>query len=896
MADNIKISELVELTSGSLSDATIFPVVDGGSTKKASLSSLQSYLTDDLATDAELSTQISNVNSTINALDTDDIAEGSNQYFTNARVDDRISSLGAITSSAGVDLTATQNYISGIKSRLNAETVISSSAQISSSAAAAGFGAGGGGGTADYTQLTNVPSGIVSSSIQVTYTGLSGIPDGIVSSSTQISASAAASGFGAGGEGGGGNDYISDVSLSNSTLTFTGVGSAFNSTINLANGESDGGNLLTTADAGNFLGTATYETDSGSFASRLDAAGGGGGGSTPAGTVSSSAQTIENLGGTGILSGSLDVSQLDLSNTTTDDITEGTINKYYANSLVLPYLNTLQVLSGSGAGGAGDYNSLSNIPANIVSSSNQIELLGFVTNGVFGSGTASLQQQINDITSSQESVTLSDVNVFTAKQKFEQDIEVTGSILLSGAGKHFSGSGAQLFNIPSTAIVGASTDNSIVDGDNNVTVDNVSGVTVTLTSGQLFITGGDVYVTGGAFSGSGAGLTDIPGTAILGGVDGQKIASSSFSASIEDGTGNFIVGPYAIFENDVYSSGSVTAQSISVGTSGTPTVYSSTNLNLSASNAVVVTDSPMRLNPFAAADTASFTLAEGDMVFSSDDNDFFGYRIVNQTGSWYSLTAGTVTSVEWDTIVGAPGGLVSSSEQIVGVGNELISSSAQFLPSASVGTIYYHDTLDEMSGSNDFTYTAGTKTLSVNKVVANELVYNTSLTGAGNDTGSYGRVETDALNINSAIEFPQSDGTPNQILKTDGNGNLGFAAFADVLGNDNISSNGTITMGTGSINTNLSVGGTLNLGSPVHSTFNNLTTTIDAANVSILSSGSMTLSSSMDVTIQDVLVLPERATNPSNPQDGSIIVSSSAGQLRPYFWDGSAWKGISFTS
>lgn len=894
MADNIKISELVELTSGSLSDATIFPVVDGGSTKKASLSSLQSYLTDDLATDAELSTQISNVNSTITGLDTDDIAEGSNQYFTNARVDDRVSSLGAITSSAGVDLTGTQNYISGIKNRLNVENVVSSSQQISASAAASGFGAGGGGGTTDYTQLTNVPSGIVSSSVQVTFTGLSGIPSGLVSSSTQISASAAASGFGAGGEGGS-NNYISDISLSNSTLTFTGVGSAFNTTINLANGGGDGGNLLTTADAGNFLGIATYETDSGSFASRLDA--GGGGGSTPAGTVSSSAQTIENLGGTGILSGSIDVSQLDLSSTTTDDIGEGSINKYYANSLVLPYLNTLQVLSGSGAGGAGDYNSLSNIPANIVSSSNQIELLGFVTNGVFGSGTASLQQQINDITSSQESVTLSDVNVFTAKQKFEQDIEVTGSILLSGAGKHFSGSGAQLFNIPSTAIVGASTDNSIVDGDNNVTVDNVTGVTVTLTTGQLFVTGGDVYVTGGAFSGSGAGLTDIPGTAILGGVDGQKIASSSFSASIEDGTGNFIVGPYAIFESDVYSSGSVTAQSISVGTSGTPTVYSSTNLNLSASNAVVVTDSPMRLNPFAAADTASFTLAEGDMVFSSDDNDFFGYRIVNQTGSWYSLTAGTVTSVEWDTIIGAPGGLVSSSEQIVGVGNTLLSSSAQLLPSGAVpGTVYFEDTLDNISGSSDFTYTAGTRTLNVNKVVANELVYNTSLTGAGNDTGSYGRVETDALSINNAIEFPQSDGTINQVLKTDGAGNLDFAAFADVLGNDNITTNGTATFGTGSINTDLTVGGTLNLGTPVHSTFNNQTTTIDSAFVNVLSSGSLILSSSVNVTIQDVLVLPERTTNPSNPQDGTLIVSSSAGQLRPYFWDGSAWKGISFTS
>ena len=896
MADNIKISELVELTSGSLGDATIFPVVDGGSTKKASLSSLQSYLTDDLATDAELSSQISSVNSTITGLDTDDIAEGSNQYFTNARVDDRISSLGAITESAGVDLPSTSNYISGIKSRLNAETVISSSAQISSSAAAAGFGAGGGGGgTADYTQLTNVPSGIVSSSIQVTYTGLSGIPDGIVSSSTQISASAAASGFGAGGEGGGGNDYISDVSLNNSTLTFTGVGSAFNTTINLAAGEADGGNLLTTADAGNFLGTATYETDSGSFASRLDSAGGGGG-STPAGTVSSSAQTIENLGGTGILSGSLDVSQLDLSNTTTDDITEGTINKYYANSLVLPYLNTLQVNSGSGGGG-GDYNSLINKPSFIVSSSVQIENLGFPTNAIFGSGTASLQQQINDITASQASVTVNDVNVFTAKQKFEQDIEVTGSILLSGAGKHFSGSGAQLFNIPSTAIVGAGTDNSIVDGDNSVIVDNVTGVNVTLSTGQLFVTGGDVYVTGGAFSGSGAGLVDIPGSAILGGVDGQKISSGSFSASIEDGTGNLIVGPFAIFESNVYASGSVTAQSISVGTSGTPTVYSSTNLNLSASNAVVVTDSPMRLNPFAAADTASFTLAEGDMVFSSDDNDFFGYRIVNQTGSWYSLTAGTVTSVEWDTIIGAPGGLVSSSEQIVGVGNTLLSSSAQLLPSGAVpGTVYFEDTLDNISGSSDFTYTAGTRTLNVNKVVANELVYNTSLTGAGNDTGSYGRVETDALNINSAIEFPTSDGTTNQVLKTDGNGNLDFAAFADVLGNDNITTAGTVTMGTGSVNTNLTVGGTFNIGSPVHSTFNNQSITIDSANVNILSSGSLLLSSSIEVKIQDVLVLPQRTTNPSNPADGSMIVSSSAGQLRPYFWDGSAWKGISFTS
>ena len=501
-------------------------------------------------------------------------------------------------------------------------------------------------------------------------------------------------------------------------------------------------------------------------------------------------------------------------------------------------------------------------------------------------------------------VNLNDINTFLAKQKFTQDIEVTGSILLNQGS--FSGSGAQLSNIPATAVVGLSSTTQLIDGDNDITVDNIAGITSTIGTGNfnvnltegtnLIVSGGYAIIASGSwFSGSGAGLTNIPASSIDGGVDGQKINSGSFSASIEDGTGNFLVGPPAIFDSTISASGAITAESISVGTSGTPTLYSSTNINLSASNAVVVTDSPMRLNPFAAADTASFTLAEGDMVFSSDDNDFFGYRIVNQTGSWYSLTAGTVSSVEWDTIIGAPSGLVSSSEQIVGVGNELISSSAQFLPSASVGSVYFHDSLSEMSSSNDFTYTAGdVKTLNVNKIIANELVYNTSLTGAGNDTGSYGRVETDALSINSAIEFPQSDGTTNQVLKTDGAGNLDFASFADVIGvADNITTTGTITMGTGSVTNDMTVNGTLNLGNPVYSTFNNSTSTIESNNINLLSSGSMLLSSSMNVTISDVLTLPERTTLPSNPPSGSLMVSSSGGaSIKPWFWDGLQWTAL----
>ena len=882
MADNIKISELVELTSGSLSDATIVPVLDGGSTKKASLSSLQSYLTDDLATDSELSTQISNVNSTISGLTTDNIAEGDNLYLTDSGIDDRLNVKNVVSSSGQV-----QNSLGG-------SSIVSSSQQISASAAASGFGQGGG--SADYTQLTNKPSNIVSSSAQtITNLGGSTILSGSLSStdisdfSTAVSSSAASAGFGAGGEGGGGSsDYVSNVSFAGSTLTFTGVGSAFSSTVDLS-GES----LASQTDVDGKLSVPTYNIDSASFASRIG--GGGGGGSTPSGTVSSSAQTIENLGGSNVVSssGQIQLSAANFSGFDTDAITEGTINKFATVGSVTSIINTIGVNSGSGGGGGG-------VPTGTVSSSVQIENLGFPSNAVFGQATSSLQTQIDGIDSG---VNLNDINIFLAKQKFSQDIEVTGSILLNNGS--FSGSGAQLSNIPASAVVGLSSTTQLVDGDNNVTVDNVEGVTSTIGTGNfnvnlsegtnLIVSGGYAIVASGSwFSGSGAGLTNIPASSIDGGVDGQKINSGSFSASIEDGTGNFLVGPPAIFDSTISASGEIVAPSISVGTSGTPTIYSSTNINLSASNAVVVTDSPMRLNPFAAADTASFTLAEGDMVFSSDDNDFFGYRIVNQTGSWYSLTAGTVSSVEWDTIIGYPDGLVSSSEQIVGVGNTLLSSSAQFLPSgAAAGTVYFEDTLNNMSGAADFTYTAGTKTLNVNKVVANELVYNTSLTGAGNDTGSYGRVETDALNINSAIEFPQSDGTTNQVLKTDGAGNLDFAAFADVLGNDNITTTGTITMGTGSVNTDLTVGGTLNLGSPVHSTFNNQSTTIDSDNISILSSGSLLFSSSINVTISDVLTLPERTTLPSNPPSGSLMVSSSGGaSIKPWFWDGLQWTAL----
>jgi hypothetical protein len=823
MADNIKISELAELTSGSLGDATIFPIVDGGSTRKATLLTLQSYLTDDLATDSDLSSQISTVNSTITGLTTTDISEGTNKYYTDAKVnsiigginsdaisegstnfyytdakvDARINSNGAITSSVQVDLTATTNYISGIKTRLNTENVVSSSNQISASAAASGFGTGGGG--------ASIPDGTVSSSVQtIEHINAISVLSGSITStdvsdfSTAASASAAAAGFGAGG-GGGSTDYISNISVNNSTLTFTGAGSGFDGTINLAAGESDGGNLLTTNDVGNFVTTADYTDDSASFDTRINSAGGGGS-SIPLGTVSASAQTITHINTVNVVSSSQQIngSLIDLSSLSTNFIAEGSVNKYFSSSLILPILNNLGVLSGSADG-------FSVGGTDIISSSQQISDFEFVLQTALNASASTLQTNIDLISS--DGLSANDINIFLAKQRFTDDIEVTGSILLNNGA--FSGSGAQLFGIPATAIDGLSSTTQLIDGDNNVQVDNILGITSTVGAGNfnvnltegtnLIVSGGYAIASSGSwFSGSGQGLTNIPASSIDGGVDGQKISSGSFSASIEDVTGNFRVHPPALFDSTISASGLITAPSIQVGTTGTPTLYSANNLNLSSSGTVVVTDSPFRLNPLIAAQTASVSITPGDMVFSDDDGDFFGYRIVNTTGSWYSLTAGNVEEISWDIIVGQPVGLISSSEQIAS-GGALISSSTQFLPNeAAAGTIYYEDSFDNISGSSDFVYAGDTRQLTVNSIFANERITTTLLKG-------------------------QDDAASN------------------------------ITLGT----------------------------------------GSLILSSSEYVNIADVLQLNVRATNPSNPPSGSLMVSSSGGvSIKPWFWDGQVWTAL----
>ena len=80
------------------------------------------------------------------------------------------------------------------------------------------------------------------------------------------------------------------------------------------------------------------------------------------------------------------------------------------------------------------------------------------------------------------------------------------------------------------------------------------------------------------------------------------------------------------------SFGNISANSvISTGT-GTPTLRSNTNINLTANNAVVITSSVLRLRNYTFTERNLLTPANGDMIYNSTNNKIQAYA-----GTWVDL-------------------------------------------------------------------------------------------------------------------------------------------------------------------------------------------------------------------------------------------------------------------
>jgi hypothetical protein len=78
----------------------------------------------------------------------------------------------------------------------------------------------------------------------------------------------------------------------------------------------------------------------------------------------------------------------------------------------------------------------------------------------------------------------------------------------------------------------------------------------------------------------------------------------------------------------------VTAEEVDLSGSGTPTVYSETDLYLSASGSIeIITKSPFRLATMNTAERNTLTASNGDMIYNTSTNKFQGYA----NGTWVDL-------------------------------------------------------------------------------------------------------------------------------------------------------------------------------------------------------------------------------------------------------------------
>jgi hypothetical protein len=92
-------------------------------------------------------------------------------------------------------------------------------------------------------------------------------------------------------------------------------------------------------------------------------------------------------------------------------------------------------------------------------------------------------------------------------------------------------------------------------------------------------------------------------------------------------TGQYVTGLVSV-------SGNVTAGNFVVTTAGTPTVSSTTNLDLSAVAAVrVVGGGTLRLPSLNSTQIAALTPVNGDMIYNNTTNKFQGY----ESGAWVNL-------------------------------------------------------------------------------------------------------------------------------------------------------------------------------------------------------------------------------------------------------------------
>ena len=108
---------------------------------------------------------------------------------------------------------------------------------------------------------------------------------------------------------------------------------------------------------------------------------------------------------------------------------------------------------------------------------------------------------------------------------------------------------------------------------------------------------------------------------------------SSSTISTDDSSAITIVQATTI-QSDLTVDGSMTVNGDITNTStGTPTITSNSSINLSATDRVTITQSPINLARFTTTERNALTATNGDMIYNTSTNKFQGYA----NGAWVDL-------------------------------------------------------------------------------------------------------------------------------------------------------------------------------------------------------------------------------------------------------------------
>ena len=454
---------------------------------------------------------------------------------------------------------------------------------------------------------------------------------------------------------------VSSNDIANGTITFSDIGTVFTSNL-IESGDTTSGNVYFT----NARVDARIATTSINALSDVDVTGASpsqtliwnGSTWTPGSPIVGSTEfsnsaVIANLANVANIANMVAT----ISNFTTTNLREGS-NLYFTNARVDARVATTSI------------NALSDVDITGITTNQVLSWNGtaFVPTSIASSGFANVANLANMVATISNFTTTNLAegsnlyytntrvysNVINTLQNYTGNI-TAGNITITGK---FFGDGSALTGIGSgsgnVSLAGMATYKGNILAANitaqtivasNITVGNVLSPTGSL---LRFTNNTNTIINAGVFDSifSDTGNVILPNVVIVGKIFGDGSALTGVSGS--GGAANLTTLP--VYNGNILAA-NITAQTvtatnvyansfISTGV-GTPTIQSGTNINLTANNAVVITNSVLRLRSYSTTDrNANITPQEGDIIYNSTDDVLQFYA----NGSWVSASGSSAVA------------------------------------------------------------------------------------------------------------------------------------------------------------------------------------------------------------------------------------------------------------